>query len=65
MLTVQVKYASGAELVIEAKEVFVESCNTALTFVQHDGVSDEISLCSGDYAEVKNGNGIIVRTIGE
>lgn len=65
MLTVQVKYASGAELVIEAKEVFVESCNTALVLVKGGGVQDDIVLCDGDYAEIKNGNGVIVRTVGE
>ena len=64
MLTVQVKYASGAELVQQAQEVFVESCNTALVIV-NGGVQDDIVLCEGDYAEIKNDNGIVVRTVGE
>lgn len=64
MLTVQVKYASGAELVLQAQEVFVESCNTALVIV-NGGVQDDIALCEGDYAEIKNDNGIVVRTVGE
>ena len=64
MLTVQVKYASGAELVLRAQEVFVESCNTALVIV-NGGVQDDIVLCEGDYAEIKNDNGIVVRTVGE
>lgn len=64
MLTVQVKYASGAELVLQAQEVFVESCNTALVIV-NGGVQDDIVLCEGDYAEIKNDNGIVVRTVGE
>ena len=64
MLTVQVKYASGAELVQQAQEVFVESCNTALVIV-NGGVQDDIVLCEGDYAEIKNDNGVVVRTVGE
>ena len=64
MLTVQVKYASGAELVQRAQEVFVESCNTALVIV-NGGVQDDIVLCEGDYAEIKNDNGVVVRTVGE
>ena len=64
MLTVQVKYASGAELVQQAQEVLVDSCNTALVIV-NGGVQDDIVLCEGDYAEIKNDNGILVRTVGE